>query len=155
MGFFSDGSDPLGPAIRDDVVAQAQLVLGVRLPDSYVALLREKNGGTPARRCFRMTHATSWASDHIEVSCLLGIGYPEGLDGEFGSQYLATEWGYPPMAVVIFDTPSGGHDTVMLDYSTCGPSGEPRVIYVDEDRVSEVVAERFDLFVAGLYECRG
>lgn len=36
--------------------------------------------------------------------------------------------------MVICDTPSAGHDTVMLDYSECGPEGEPSVAYIDEDR---------------------
>jgi hypothetical protein len=60
------------------------------------------------------------------------------------------EWGYPPIGLVVFDTPSGGHDTVMLDYSVCGPLGEPRVVYVDEDRSVRQVAEDFGEFIASL-----
>ena len=100
-----------------------------------------------------MSRPTSWARDHIQVSSLLGIGYDEGIDGELGSRYLVHEWGYPDIGLVIFDTPSGGHDSVMLDYRECGVLGEPRIVYVDEDREPIVVASAFDEFVARLLSC--
>lgn len=84
---------------------------------------------------------------------LLGIGFEQGIDGELGSAYLVQEWGYPEIGVVICDTPSGGHDTVMLDYSECGPSGEPRVVYVDEDRSVLPIAHDFSAFAEALIAC--
>ena len=151
--FFSDESGPSGPALTDEMVSRAEDSLGVRLPRSYLALLHERNGGIPVRRCFPMKRPTSWASDHIQVSTLLGIGFEEGIDGELGSRYLIQEWGYPDVGVVIFDMPSGGHDTVMLDYSDCGSHGEPRVVYVDEDRIPVFVAATFEEFVEALVDC--
>jgi hypothetical protein len=49
--------------------------------------------------------------------------------------------------------PSGGHDAVMLDYSECGPNGEPAVAYIDEDRISRRVADSFAAFLSGLTPC--
>lgn len=63
------------------------------------------------------------------------------------------EWGYPDIGLVICDTPSGGHDTVMLDYSVSGPQGEPRVVYVDEDRVPRELAPTFEDFISNLSTC--
>lgn len=151
--FFSAENTALGPAIGDFMIRRAEASLGVRLPRAYVALLRQQNGGTPIRRCFPMTRSTSWAPDHFEVSTLLGLGFEEGIDGEYGSEYLIGEWGYPPIGVVIFDTPSAGHDTVMLDYRTCGSDGEPPIAYIDEDRNPVVVAPNFDVFVDSLVDC--
>ena len=84
----------------------------------------------------------SWAPDHIEIQALRGIGGKWGIDSKtgLGSRDLILEWGYPDIGVVICDMPSGGHDTVMLDYSTCGPTGEPAVAYVDEDRIPRQLA---------------
>ncbi len=99
-----------------------------------------------------MTRRTSWASDHIAVAVLLGVGTADGIDGELGSEYLIQEWEYPAVGVVVFGTPSGGHDTVMLDYTQCGSQGEPRVVYVDEDRIPIPVASTFQEFVDALVD---
>ena len=151
--FFDVGEEGRGPRLSDELVACAERKLGVRLPPTYLALLTQRNGGTPRRRCFRTQHPTSWACDHFQVQTLLGIGYDDGLDGEFGSVYMTEEWGYPRIGLVVFDTPSGGHDTVMLDYTLCGPLGEPRVAYVDQDRSALVVAGNFGEFIANLVDC--
>lgn len=90
---------------------------------------------------------------HLEVEVLIGLGYENGIDGRLGSAYMIAEWDYPNIGLVIFDTPSGGHDTVMLDYSVCGPQGEPRVVYVGEDREPVVVADSFAEFIARLEDC--
>lgn len=153
MKFFDDNSMCSGPTLSGEMVGRAQANLGVRLPDAYVEVLRERNGGVPIRRCFRTTRRTSWAEDHIEISTLLGLGFDGGIDSEFGSAYLIQEWGYPNIGVVICDTPSAGHDTVMLDYRECGPEGEPRVAYVDEDRSILLLAQNFAEFIAGLLDC--
>lgn len=153
MNFFEDDESERGPAISRELIAHAERTLGVRLPAAYLELLTQRNGGTPRRRCVRTQQPTSWARDHFEVRTLLGIGYDDGIDGAFGSEYMTQEWGYPPRGVVIFDTPSAGHDTVMLDYSLCGPTGEPRVIYVDDDRRVVPVAESFRELVSKLEPC--
>lgn len=72
-----------------------------------------------------------------------------------GSADLIAEWGYPEIGVVICDTPSGGHDTVMLDYSESGPEGEPSIAYIDEDQNTRRVANSLDEFIARLVSCEG
>ena len=139
--------------LTDELVQAAESRLGYRLPSSYVEILREQNGGTLARGCYPTPFATSWAPDHVEVTALLGIGGERGIDAEFGSAYLIEEWRYPPIGVVIAATPSGGHDTVMLDYSDCPPSAEPTVVFVDEDRVPRMLAPTFADFLNGLRSC--
>jgi hypothetical protein len=154
MNFFSDHDPALGPTVSDEIVAAAERTLGFRLPGEYVELLRYKNGGVPRRRCFRTSKPTSWANDHFEIRRMLGIGYSDGLDGQFGSKFLIEEWGYPPIGIVVFELPSGGHDTVMLDYSKCGPLGAPRVCYIDEDRLPRVVSPCFRQFIEHLEDCQ-
>lgn len=74
------------------------------------------------------------------------------LDG-MGSSQMIAEWGYPDIGVVVCDMPSAGHDAVMLDYSQCGPQGEPSVVYIDEDRSVKPVAPTFAAFLGALQEC--
>lgn len=131
-------------------VRAAEATLGVVLPPAYVDLLLQHNGGVPRHRRCPTPFPTSWDEDHFQVSRLLGVGGDDGIDSQFGSAYMVAEWGYPDVGVVLFDTPSGGHDTVMLDYRRCGPTGEPAVVYVDEDRVPREVAPTFAAFIAAL-----
>ncbi len=152
-GFFDEGEGARGPQVSDVLIARAERTLGVRLPRAYLDLLTEQNGGRPRRRCCPTAQRTCWGPDRIEVESLVGIGYDGGLDGRCGSAYMVHEWDYPDIGLVVFDTPSGGHDTVMLDYSACGPEGEPQVVYVDDDRNVLPVADSFAAFVAKLVDC--
>ncbi|MDG4824996.1 SMI1/KNR4 family protein [Asanoa sp. WMMD1127] len=154
---FEDEDYYTGAPLNLETVRRAEETLGVRLPRAYVETLLVRNGGIPKRRCVPTSFATSWAPDHFEIRALLGIGGDWGIDTlatQEGGGILA-EWGYPDIGVVICDLPSGGHDTVMLDYSDCGPDGEPSVAYVDEDRVPRRAAASFDDFVNRLVECDG
>lgn len=153
MGFFTDDSYYTGLPLIGGMVEAAEAALGFRLPVAYLKLLHERNGGVPIRRCFPTSARTSWSEDHIEISGILGIGPARGIDGKLGSAYLIHEWGYPNIGIVICDTPSGGHDTVMLDYRKCGPEGEPKVVYVDEDRTVLPLAANFTEFANGLVDC--
>lgn len=152
---FEDSDYYTGPPLDSGMVRRAEEELGVLLPRRYVEVLHVRNGGTPRNRCCPTSFPTSWADDHFEISGIRGIGGPWGIDpaSGAGSAYLIAEWGYPDIGVVICDTPSGGHDTVMLDYSECGPEGEPSVVYVDEDRVPRRVAKSFDEFLVRLVSC--
>jgi hypothetical protein len=154
MGFFEDSDYYTGPPVTDEAILAAEDALGYRLPAAYVAVLHERNGGTPRAPCFPTAFGNSWAPDHIAIRGILGVGtHWWGIDAALGSRYLITEWGYPNIGIVVCDTPSSGHDTVMLDYSRCGPAGEPSVAYVDEDRVPRQLAPTFDEFIQGLTSC--
>jgi hypothetical protein len=147
---FEPNAGALGPSITINMIQKAEKALGIKLPVAYIELLSIQNGGRFLRKRFLTTFRTSWAKDHFEVSSLLGIGYDDGLDGQFGSDYLIREWAYPRVGLVIFDTPASGPDVVMLDYSDCGYAGQPSVVYVDEDRIPRRVADSFSGFVSGL-----
>jgi hypothetical protein len=152
---FEDSDYYTGPPLDSDMIRRAEEDLGVRLPRAYVEVLLLRNGGTPRKRCYPTSFPTSWADGHFEISGIRGIGGVWGIDSSSGrgSSYLIAEWEYPEIGVVICDMPSGGHDTVMLDYSDCGPEGEPAVAYIDEDRIPRRVAQSFDEFLARLAPC--
>jgi hypothetical protein len=136
------------------MITSIEKELGYKLPASYVALMKQQNGGIPKDTCFPTEEATSWAEDHIAITGILGIGREKSysLCGELGSRFMIEEWGYPDIGVVICDCPSAGHDVVMLDYRACGPDGEPEVIHVDQEDDYEItfLAENFEEFIRGL-----
>ncbi|MCX4609672.1 SMI1/KNR4 family protein [Streptomyces mirabilis] len=148
----ADESEYVGPPVDAEMIRQAEDLLQVRLPKSYVDLVFVQNGGVLRNRCFPTKFPTSWASDHVCVDAIWGVGGTYGVD--VVSPSVIAEWGYPEIGVVLGITPSAGHDTVMLDYSECGPLGEPSVSYVDEDRVPRRIANSFSEFLHGLVSCR-
>jgi len=138
----------------DELIASIEEELGYKLPSSYIALMKQRNGGVPKNTCFPTEDATSWAEDHIAISGILGIGREKSysLCGDLGSQFMIEDWGYPDIGVVICDCPSAGHDVVMLDYRACGRDGEPEVIHVDQEDDYEItfLADNFEAFIRGL-----
>ena len=144
----------VGRPLDDAVVRAVERELGYKLPASYVELMRFQNGGIPRRTNHRTGERTSWAHDHIAITGIYSVGAekPCSLLGEVGSQFWVEEWGYPPIGVYFADCPSAGHDMVCLDYTQCGPTGEPRVVHVDQewDYKIVMVADNFESFIRGL-----
>lgn len=138
----------------DEMIASVEEELGYKLPASYIALMKQQNGGIPRNTNFPTEEATSWAEDHIAITSIMGIGREKSysLCGDTGSRFMIEDWGYPDIGIVICDCPSAGHDVVMLDYRACGPEGEPEVIHVDQEGDYEItfLADNFETFIKGL-----
>ncbi len=154
--FFDDSNYFTGPPLTEEMIRAAETRLGYQLPAPYLQLIRIKNGGTPRQKCFP-TGKPDWAEDHVEVSGILCLGGTGGIDSQQrGSQFMISEWGYPAVGIFIAQTPSAGHDGVMLDYSECGRTGEPRVIHVDvegDEPEIQILAANLEAFLAGLVDC--
>ncbi len=146
----------VGRPLDAAVIRAVEEELGYKLPASYIEMMSFQNGGIPRRTCHRTKEPTSWANDHIAISGMYSIGRdrPSSLCGQFSSRFWGEEWGYPQLGVYFADCPSAGHDMVCLDYTHCGPTGEPRVVHVDQELDYKVVlvAETFELFIRGLQD---
>lgn len=135
----------LQPALTEAAVAEAEAELGVKLPESYLALLREQNGGYLRRG--------DHPSGHAPVNVLAGIGpsYP----------HLQRDWSgvKSAMAEMKAKKPKDidrliafcgdGHYYYCLDYRK---PGEPRVTYIDVECFDkdEVLAPDFATFLSQL-----
>lgn len=159
--FWDDPFDDLdyftGPPLTEAMIQTAEAKLGYKLPQSYIRLLTIKNGGSLKRDCFPTNVPTSWAEDHAALSGIRGIGSQWGIDSEtLGSREMIQEWGYPNVGIVVGECPSSGHNVIMLDYSECGPQGEPRVILVETETSDApdvlILAPDFETFLRGLVE---
>jgi hypothetical protein len=140
--------------LTDAMVAEVERSLGYKLPAAYVAMMKAQNGGIPKRRFHKSPTRTTWAEDHVAVHGISGIGSKKtySLCGPTGSQFWIDEWGYPAIGVYFADCPSAGHDMFCLDYQDCGPTGEPRVVHIDQEwdyKVTEI-ARTFESFILGL-----
>jgi hypothetical protein len=143
-----DGDGSPNPPLSTVLIDAAERILGVKLPPSYLQLLRVQNGGYTRRFVLPTSVSTSWAEDHVPVDDLFGIGSP---DDEAGHQsilctaYMTRDWGLPPKQVVLC---GDGHWWISLDYRR----GEtPQVSWIDVEVEEDIVlAESFDEFLANL-----
>ncbi|MBQ6860588.1 MAG: SMI1/KNR4 family protein [Clostridia bacterium] len=134
----------------DEMLKSIEAELGYKLPASYVELMREHNGGILNRGVLEI------GDTYTIVSTLYGIGREKSysLGGSYSTKFWVEEWGYPDIGIAIAETESAGHEMIFLDYTECGPEGEPRVVYIDQewDYKTIVVAENFEEFVNMLRE---
>ncbi len=139
---------------NDEIIKSIEEELGYKLPNSYIEMMKVQNGGIPHNCCYPTDESTSWAGDHIAISGIYGIEREKdySLAGGLGSQFMIEEWGYPNIGIYICDCPSAGHDLIMLDYSKCGPNGEPQVVHVDQESDYRIthLAKDFETFIRGL-----
>ncbi|HRQ73616.1 MAG TPA: SMI1/KNR4 family protein [Phycisphaerales bacterium] len=153
--FRKPGRAERAPRLTDAAVTRAERELGVRLPRSYVELMKRRNGGRVRLNGFLPTRRPpKWLSGRrvYTLERIEGIGSDES-----GSivrlRRSATEWGVPEL-MVPFD--GDGHWWLCLDYRECGARGEPRVTHyepaeMDGQRAREFrVADSFREFLAGL-----
>ena len=160
--FWDDGDYALKTYVleppTDALIAQVEQELGYKLPDSYIWLMQQHNGGVPKNTCCPTQERTSWAKDHVAIWSIFGIGQDKSYSicGNLGSQFMIDNWGYPPIGVAICSCPSAGHDMVFLDYSSCGPQGEPQVVHVDQEWDFKItfLAKDFESFIRSLVNDR-
>jgi hypothetical protein len=138
----------------DELINSVEQELGYKLPDSYIELMKMHNGGMPYNTCFPTNERTSWASDHVAIEGICGIGRNKtySICGKLGSRFMIKEWGYPEIGICICDCPSAGHDLIMLDYSKSGKDGEPEVVHIDQEfnYKKTFLAKDFESFIRGL-----
>lgn len=138
--------------VNPTVLAEVEKALGYKLPASYVWLMERHNGGVPFNRAFPTRTPTSWAEDHIAIEGIYGIGLDARGSIIQETRLMVEEWKYPDIGIAICDCPSAGHDEVFLDYRTCGPQGEPKVVHIDQedDYAITPLADTFEEFIRGL-----
>jgi hypothetical protein len=132
------------PPLSEDMVRQAENVLNVKLPPSYIALLKVQNGGYTKGFQFPIEKGII-ALDVIPVEQLWGIIFDPSINSAqniLESHYLSDEWELPASQVLI----SGdGHWWISLDYRW---DKDPKVSFWDMDlNVELILAETFTGFI--------
>lgn len=156
---FADWFPSLNEPVTNAMVASAERVLGLKLPPSYIGLLKIHNGGFLERNVFTNVEGYSEITNRGFFGIYgIGSGDTSGIDclvadDKTLNQYLIEQWSYPAMSLVFGHPAHGGF---ALDYSACGPSGEPSVIYTDAECYPDVrhfkVAPEFAAFLSALEE---
>ncbi|HCF51712.1 MAG TPA: SMI1/KNR4 family protein [Bacillus sp. (in: Bacteria)] len=132
--------------INDELIKKAEEVLNVKLPESYINLLKEQNGGTLRLDVHPTSKPNSWADNHVNVSGLYGISFDENESSILESRYLIREWEMPENIILL----SGdGHTWIALDYRNVAEN--PPVIFIDNE-FEEIIelAPNFERFLQNL-----
>lgn len=136
------------PPLTSNAIAEAEEVLGVRLPAELIALLRIQNGGYTQGFAHPMTEPTTWAIDHVPLDDLSGLivesDHPSPMNMVHTPE-ITEEWGLPPNQVLL----SGdGHYWITLDYRS---GSEPSVAWIDVECGEDIqIAPSFTAFLDGL-----
>ena len=140
----------IGKPVTDEDIKAAEANLGYTLPAAYIELLKNHNGGVVNKNYFINDNR-----DCVYITGIYGIDRDKkySLLGEIGNEFWISKVKYPPIGVVVADTISGGHDMIFLDYRECGPTGEPKVVRVDQegDYSITLLADNFGNFIKNLY----
>ena len=144
--FWKDGEwadSYLSDPVTDEMIQSVEEELGYKLPESYIALMRQHNGGCPKKNFVKGSGAI--------IEGIYGIGREKSnsLCGGTGYSNWIDGWGYPAIGIPICDTFTAGHDMIFLDYSECGRDGEPKVVHIDQESDYELspIAENFEEFI--------
>ena len=140
----------IGRDVTDEDIKNAEAELGYTLPTAYIELLKNHNGGVVNKNCF-----INDDDDCVYITGIYGIDRDKkySLLGEMGNEFWISKVKYPPIGIVVADTISGGHDMIFLDYRECGPTGEPKVVRVDQegDHSITLLVDNFGDFIKNLY----
>jgi len=143
----------VGKPITDTDISQAEAKLGYRLPSSYKNLIKRQNGGLLTRNHIQNPLQRDWTPESFAISGIYGIdeSKPYSLCGKTGSEYMINEWGYPHIGIAIASD-YYGHGMVFLDYTDCGPEGEPHVTHINQESNYEktYLADNFAQFIQSL-----
>ena len=136
-----------GP-LDDETIIKTEEQLGFKLPESYIYLMKKHNGGLLSKNYLAIKNTDGFN----DLDGIYGIG-----DNNYSiNQQNKDKYDHEENLVSICDSNSG-HILIYLDYSECGPQGEPRVIaidnecnLVDPDYKPWVLAENFEDFISRL-----
>ncbi|MEK5101159.1 SMI1/KNR4 family protein [Cytobacillus sp. FSL M8-0252] len=131
--------------VDSELVENIQKELNMDLPDSYIQLMKKRNGFYFKNKYFSTDTPNSWANNSVHVDFLYGIGQEPGL---LDSLYLRKEWGIRSKKLLIIsaDPPM----FICLDYRK---RKNPSVVFIDVEQNQEIkLAKDFEEFINGLVD---
>ena len=130
--------------LKDEIVKKAEELFNVTLPSSYIAILKQQNGGQPICNAHPSPVPTVWGETFVIVEHIKGIGTKNGI---LENDYFIKEWELP-QGLILFN--GDGHTWLAFDYRNT--TSEPPIVYVDVDVEQPIqIADSFEEFLKNLY----
>ncbi|WP_215144496.1 SMI1/KNR4 family protein [Exiguobacterium qingdaonense] len=122
------------PDLTEEILRDVESRLGVKLPESYIELIRTQNGGF-IEQC-ELPVTLNGLDDTIVIDSIMGVSLYEGL---VESKILLKEWGVEDERLIAFA--GDGHYFLMFDYRD---EAVPKIALLDT--TAEKIDVRFDSF---------
>lgn len=138
---FDEDDEYTLPPFTDEELEETEKAIGRKLPKSYIALLKIRNGGSINYNEFE----DCW------LSVIYGVSSGEGLADMYDN--WINEWQYPNIGIPFGETQSAGHDMYFMDFGSVDENGEPRIVLVDNELDNSVtfVANNLEEFLTMIY----
>lgn len=111
--------------LTEEIVKKAEELFNVALPNSYIAILKQQNGGQPICNAHPSPVPTVWGESFVILEHIKGIGPGNGI---LENDYLIKEWELPE-GLILFN--GDGHTWLAFDYRNA--TSNPPIVYVDVD----------------------
>lgn len=138
----------------DAQLKQIEEVLEVKLPESYVALMRTHNGGIPHRRVLTLPPSDFNLPEQMQIQGIWGIGQklPYAIASTPSLILHNSLASTLKPCVVIANCVELAHFVIALDYRIHGPQKAPAVTLVNSQNPTEVLtlADNFESFIDAL-----
>ena len=147
--------EKLDEVITDDMIIRIENKYNKKLPNSYVELLKQQNGGRLIKRYFFDDNDRIFIVDSIlgipsVESTKISLEYKtDDIRNEIIEYELTAVW---PDDIIIFgNDESGGHANYIFDYSELNEQGEPKISYFDNEADEKIiVTDSFDELISKL-----
>ncbi|WP_409303924.1 SMI1/KNR4 family protein [Peribacillus sp. SCS-155] len=137
--------DNLKGELNEETLQKVERQLQVDLPESYINLMKKRNGFYLTKKYYPTTIPNSWGKNSVYVNELYGIDEDSGL---IDTLYLRSEWGIRSKKLVIISAEPPTF--ICLDYRR---RKNPSVIFIDVEANQEIkLAKTFGEFLKGLVE---
>ena len=135
--YIFDGEADFEP-FSDEDLKQVEEKLGVKLPASYVELMKVHNGGDLA---YSLLQSGRLEDGEAEIDNIYGIDLEDGIGN---SPYLVEEWEMEK-GLVVFS--GDGNYQLAFDYRK--DDEEPSIVYFEDEKPKKI-AKNFKLFLKKL-----
>lgn len=131
-------------ALTDEWIQNAEETFGVKLPDSYLQLLQEQNGGHITKNASYIGIPTAYGDGFAVIEYIWGIGKENSI---LSTNKLIKQFDLPEKLVLFSGT---GEDWYAFDYREVKEN--PPIIYLDDEMGLIVeIAPNFETFLERLY----